>query len=145
MITVRTRTKFHLGRKGTIILCSFLGIVFLLVGINLLSKSIKLSSDGISVQAQVTDVKTSRIGKNTYYTPEIRFTTPDGETVKVQLDKTTRAPAYSVGNKVGIIYSQDNPQKVLVDSFFNKYGFPVIFIMAGVITLLVAVLRVIRR
>ena len=144
MITVKTRTKFHLGRRGTIILCFLLGIALLLAGISLLSKSIEITNNGISVEAQVTNIKTNRIGKKTNYIPEIRFTTPKGETVNVQLEKSTRPPAYSVGDKVSIIYSQDNPKEVLVDSIFNKYGFPIIFIAAGIISLLVGVLEVIR-
>lgn len=145
MITVKTKTKFHLSRRGTIILCSLLGIMLLLVGANLFSKTVKITNSGISVEAQVTNIKTSRIGKKTNYTPEIRFTTSKGETINVQLDKTTRPPAYSVGDKVSIIYSQDDPKEVLVDSIFNKYGFPIIFIAGGIICLLVGVFKVIRR
>jgi NADH:ubiquinone oxidoreductase subunit 6 (subunit J) len=145
MITVRTRTKFHLGRRGTIILCAILGIVLLLAGINLLSRSIKITNNGISVEAQVTNVKTKRIGRKTSYTPEIRFTTSRGETVNVQLQKSTGSPAYSVGDKVSIIYSQDDPKKVLVDTVFNKYGFPIIFMATGIISLLIGVLKIIRK
>lgn len=145
MATVRTRIKIHLGRKGTIILCSLLGIALLLAGISLLSKSIKMINDGISAEAQVINVKTNRIGRKTNYTPEIRFATSEGETVNAQLDKTTGSPAYSIGDKVSIIYSQDDPKEVLVDSIFNKYGFPIIFIAAGALSLLIGVLKAIMR
>jgi hypothetical protein len=136
MITVKTKTKFHLGRRGTIILCSLLGIALLLVGINLLSKSIEIINNGISVEAQVINIKTNRIGKKISYTPEIRFITQEGETVNAQLEKSTGHPFYSVGDKVSIIYSQDDPKEVLVDSVFHKYGFPIIFIAASIISLL---------
>lgn len=141
MVTVKTRTKLHLGRRGTIILCSLLGIVLLLVGANLLSKTVKVTSNGISAEAQVTNIKINRICKKTNYTPEIKFTTTNGKTVNVQLEKSTGSPAYSVGDKVSIIYSQDDPKEVLVDSFFSKYGFPIVFIVAGIISLLAGVLK----
>ncbi|MGE5614980.1 MAG: DUF3592 domain-containing protein [Bacillota bacterium] len=142
---IRTRTGIHLGRKGTFFLCLLLGIALLLAGIGLLSRTNRIINNGISVEAQVTNVKVSRSGKNTYYTPEIRFATSEGKTVNTTLNKTTGSPAYSVGDKVRIIYSKDNPNDILVDSFFNKYGFPVIFIMAGFIVLIVGFLQVFRR
>lgn len=145
MATIRTRARIHLGRKGTILLCLLLGIALLLVGISLLSKSKRIINNGISVEAQVINVKVNRIGKNTYYTPEIRFTTLKGETANAKLDKTSKSPAYSSGDKVGIIYSKDDPNEILVDSFFNKYGFPTIFIVVGAISLLIGLLKIIRR
>jgi|LSQX01.2.fsa_nt_gb hypothetical protein len=132
---VKTRTKLHLGRRVTTILCFLLVIALLLAGINLLFRSIEITSNGISVEAEVINIKTKRIGQKISYTPEISFTTQRGENVRVQLAKSTNYPVYSIGDKVGIIYSQVDPKEVLVDSIFNKYGFPMIFIVVGVLCL----------
>jgi len=142
---IRTRTKIHLGRKGTVLLCFLLGIAFLLIGISVLSRSKRIINNGISVEAQVVNVKVSRMSKKTYYEPEIGFTSLNGETIHAKLGKTSGSPAYSAGDKVKIIYSKDNPNEIIVDSFFSKYGFPVIFIAAGALLLLIGLSKAIRR
>jgi hypothetical protein len=145
MATIRTRTRVHLGRKGTILVCLLLGIVFLLIGISVLSRNNKIINNGVSVEAQVVNVNVNRMNKKTYYEPEIRFATVNGETVNAKLNETSGSSPYSVGDKVKIIYSKDNPNKIIVDSFFSKYGFPVIFITAGALLIIIGLLKVIRR
>ncbi|NLG88069.1 MAG: DUF3592 domain-containing protein [Clostridiaceae bacterium] len=144
MVTVRTTTKVHLGRRGTIILCSLLGILLLIIGISLMSRSVKFSNRGVSVEARVSDIKVSKSSKSTSYTPHVTFDTLDGETVSVSLNVryTNRSP-YSVGDKVKIIYLQEDPTTVIMDSFFSKYGLPVIFILAGIVCLFIGAVRLI--
>jgi len=144
MVRVRTRTQVHLGRKGTIMLCSFLGIILLLIGISMMSRTVKFSNRGVSVETKVSDIKVSKSSKSTSYTPHVTFDTLDGETVSVSLNvKYTNRSPYSVGDKVKIIYLQEDPKTVVIDSFFSKYAFPVIFIAAGIICLFVGVVKII--
>ncbi|NLM28347.1 MAG: DUF3592 domain-containing protein [Clostridiaceae bacterium] len=144
MVRVTTRTKFHLGRRGTIVLCAILGIALILIGIGLLSRSAKFSNKGVSVEAKVSDIKVSKSSKSTTYTPHVTFDTLDGKTVSVSLNvKSTNRSSYSVGDKVKIIYLQEDPTTVIMDSFFNKYGFPVLFIMGGILCLFLGVKRII--
>lgn len=143
MVRVRTRTQVHLGRRGTIILCSFLGVILLLIGISLMSKTIKMTNRGITVEAQVSNIKVSRTSKTTSYTPEVKFKTLTGDTVSVSLNKYTGRSPYSVGDNVSIIYLQDDPKTIILDSFFNKYGFPVIFIVVGILCLFIGAVKII--
>ncbi|HEY8500086.1 MAG TPA: DUF3592 domain-containing protein [Clostridia bacterium] len=142
MVRIRTRTRYNLGPKGTIILFSLFGILFLIIGISMLSKTVKMANRGISVAAQVSNVKVSKSSNSTSYTPEVTFKTLAGDTVSVTLNKSTNRPAHSVGDKVNIIYLEDDPKTIIVDSFFDKYGFPIIFIVAGIICLFIGVGRI---
>lgn len=140
-----TRTKFHLGRRGSIIMFFLVGVLFLAVGIYLLSNTARMSSNGLSTQAEVVNIKaTHNSKKKIEYTPEIRFTTAEGERVNTKLDKTTRPPAYSVGDEVKIIYTKDKPTDILVDSVFNRYAFPALFVILGIVSLFAGVFEVIR-
>lgn len=124
MVRVRTRTKFHLGRRGTIVLLFLLGISLLAIGTGLLSRFVKLTNRGVSVEAQVTDIKVTRIAKTTKYIPRISFETLEGETVSIELGiNYTSPPSFSKGDKIKIIYLQDDPKTVIMDSFFDNTAF----------------------
>jgi len=144
MVTIRTRTKFNLGRRGSVILFLLMGILFLAMGAYSLSNTIRIINNGISVEAQVTNIKTKRSSNKTYYTPEIKFTTNKGEVVNTMLDISSSSRDYSVGDRISIIYSKDAPKDVILDTAFNKYGFPIILIGAGVISLILCALTIFR-
>ena len=53
--------------------------------------------------------------------------------------------AYKVGDKINIIYSGPDPKNFIFDKFFDKYGFPVIFIFAGALCLFLEILITVRK
>jgi hypothetical protein len=55
----------------------------------------------------------------------------DGETYECEGSISSSPPAYSVGQKVSVLYRPDEPQKALIGSFVDRWLLPLVFGGAG--------------
>jgi hypothetical protein len=127
------------GKKNTvfaIVIMIIMGVVFLTAGIYTLSSRINLSKNGISAVGRVVKVNRHHSSKNTTYRPVVEFTTSSGEKIQVEYPNGTNPPKYSVGDRVTVRYLENNPKNFLIDSTFEVYIFPIIFISIGALIIL---------
>lgn len=143
------RTVYLTGRKGMVISVIFLmliGAVFSIIGVVSLSNNLDLKKSGISAQGTVIDLERHSGSKGkSIYSPEIEFTTAGGETLRIVYSGGSNPPAYSIGEKVNIVYSKDNPEDIVIDSIFEIYGFPIIAALAGAVVFFAGIAIGIRR
>lgn len=143
------------GRKADIIgviLFLVIGSVFVLIGLEALSSNINLVKSGLTAEGRVTDVikhysqsTSSKKKASVTYRPEIEFTTSAGEIIRIEYHTGTNPPKYKTGQKINIIYASNDPTNILIDSGFEIYFFPVIFISLGGIAVIAGLAIIIGR
>lgn len=77
------------------------------------------------------------------YSPVIEFTA-GGQTYSFESDNASDPPAYDVGEQVPVLYNPANPETAQIDSFFERWLFPIIIIPAMIIAALVVTFFMIR-
>lgn len=111
------------------------GIGFLLFGFHELSNGLELTRYGLRTEGTVIDLEKSGSGKKSTYMPEIEFTTDTGQKVTYVYRSGSNPPAYSIGQRVNIIYSKDNPENFIIGTN-SSFVFPIVLILAGAVLVL---------
>ena len=70
------------------------------------------------------------------YSPVIEFTAR-GQTYSFESDNASDPPAYSVGEEVPILYDPASPETAQINSFFERWVFPIIIISAMIFAALI--------
>jgi hypothetical protein len=120
------------------------GAGFLFFGFHELSNGMELVRSGLKTEGMVVGLERSGLGKKSTYMPEIEFITDTGQTVTCTYSLGSNPPAYSVGQRVNIIYSKDDPENFIIDSNLS-FVFPLILILAGVLFVLCAIAVIAKR
>lgn len=131
---------------GLILLCiaSYMGYS----KYNFLKNAITTKATIISYKT-TTDTETKKNGnkrstkKTTYYYPIFEF--KDNQNRLTQVESNVgqgNSKPYSVGSKVEIVYSKENPQEAKINSFLNQWlfttivgGLSLLFLMIGFVSL----------
>jgi hypothetical protein len=66
------------------------------------------------------------------YSPVIEFVA-GGQTFTFESGNASDPPAYDVGEKVRVLYDPANPETAQIDSFFERWLFPIIIIPAMIL------------
>jgi len=142
-IRIQTRMNFWFG----FIFLLIMSVLFSLIGISFLSSNMDMVKNGTYAKATVIELVKHTSSKSTTYYPVIEYKTSTGELIRTQSSSGTGSNpnAYKAGDKINIIYSKSDPNKFIFDKFFNKYGFPVIFIFAGILCLLLEINLTVRK
>lgn len=113
-------------------------LVFIGVGSWLLNSNLKVAANGVETTGTVTDIKikSNSDGGDSYF-PIVQFTLEDGESYTHQLKQSSSSGAYRVGDPILLIYEKGNKETVRINSVFWLYGFPSIFIGAGVLFIVI--------
>jgi hypothetical protein len=116
-------------------------IIPLIVGVTLWQKGISLIRNGIKTEGIVfkNNFKGSINNKSGMYLPVVRFLTEKQEWITKELD-IGQYPALEEGKKIRLIYNQENPEEVEIDSVFRLEILPRIFVAIGVIMLILGLL-----
>ena len=144
MAGMRARTGVRSFWFGFVVLL-VVGGAFSLVGASLLSSNLKVVRGGTYTRATVVDVVKHTSSRSTTYAAVIEYATPTGERIRGESPTGSNSQAYRAGDTVGVLYLQSDPHTFLLDKFSDKYGFPAIFLLAGVLCLLIDVVQVARR
>jgi hypothetical protein len=144
MVHLRARTGIKSFWFGSILLL-VVGGAFSLIGASLLSSNLDVVRSGTSAKATVVDMVKHTRSRSTTYNVVIEYATSTGERIRSESPVGSNSHAYRAGDVVDILYSKSNPRTFLFDKFSDKYGFPAIFLLAGVLCLLIDVLQVARR
>jgi hypothetical protein len=100
---------------GAPIILLWVGLVFLGVGGGLTYHQFIFKMDALQAPGEVTSLSESCDDDGCYYSPVVRFTTDDGETIIHHSNFSSYPPAYKVGETVSIFYKSENPEKAIID------------------------------
>ena len=107
--------------------------VFIGIGVWLLTSNSNLIEHGISADGIISTLvqKTDSEGGRTWY-PVVEFTTNNGKQFSKEMTFGSSPPAYNTGDAVEVLYYAGNPDSAVINSYFQMYVFPWIFIGVGI-------------
>jgi hypothetical protein len=108
------------------------GIAATFVGFYLISDTVGLLNRSLKATATVTELKYNSDG---LASPVLQFSNDQGFIVTTKLNEAQKPPAYAVGDKVEIIYDENNPNNVRVNSLFGIWLAPTLMSILGVVFL----------
>ncbi len=107
-----------------------LGVLVTLGGFYLVYDTVGLLNRSLKATATVTELKYNSNGQ-AY--PVLQFTSNSGGTVTTRLNEAQKPPAYSVGDRVEIIYDLNNLSNVRVNSVFGIWLAPALMTLLGMV------------
>lgn len=112
-------------------------------GIAILVRNLYIIRDGTRTIARIVSFNEKCVsqdeGPSTLQrTPVAEFIDNEGKKVWTEVGKTR----WEIGDSVDIIYSNKDPSKVIIQSFFQIYIIPLIFIAIGIFSLIFFLLPV---
>lgn len=133
-----------------IVLRLFVPTLFMIIGIMLLFKgyehgikSYKLERDSVSASGEIVKVipyLSKKAGKSSaiQYFPDVKYTTASGQETTFRSQVTSRADHYKPGDKVRVLYKNDDPQDAVIGSFSALWAIAIIFGSGGLLVMLFA-------
>ena len=120
-----------------------IGLMLLLKGYEHGNKSYELVRGSVSASGEIVKVVpylSQKAGKSSalQYFPDVKYTTSKGEEISFRSQVTSRADHYKPGNKVKVLYKEDNPKDALIGSFSAIWAIALIFGSGGVLVVLFA-------
>lgn len=104
----------------------FMGAIFGLFGIGFGIYSASFSFNTMKVPGTVV-----RMVGTTQQSPVVEYQVA-GKTLTYHSSLSSSPPAYVVGDQVTMLYHPDDPRKAQIDSFGERWLFPVVFTLVGV-------------
>ena len=114
-------------------------------GFFMLNKSRILMRDGIRVSAKVVANNRSCDGEGCSYNAVLELIHTDGSIKRIEDSMSSNPASFDVGERVFVYYNTEYPDTLLVDTFFRKFGFSLIFIVPGVLAFLFAIKYIIGK
>ncbi|MFK7936536.1 MAG: DUF3592 domain-containing protein [Saprospiraceae bacterium] len=114
-----------------IIFTVFIGLGLFLLTTNVIRQLTWEKATGI-----VREVKERKDDRNQFY-PLVEFKTNTGAVVAVAIKQSSNRFHYQVGEQIPIIYPVANFKKAKINSSGWVYGFPLIFIILGIIGMMI--------
>ena len=125
------------------LLMLLIGIVFLSFGYRHWHHSYQLLQSSSVSEGEIISIDpfmSSAAGKSSslQYFPKVTFTTAAGAQIEFQSTVTRRADHYKQGDRVRVLYQQDNPQTAVIGSFNDLWMLALIFTISGVMVMLLS-------
>lgn len=127
---------------------SIVGVALLLGAVSSYKNTNGFLKEAVPATGTVVDFVRNRGADSITYSPVIQFLSKDGQQVEFTSSVGSSRPAYSVNDRVEVLYSSLNAEKVKVNSFFELWGAFLImlvmggaFLFIGVLVFLIARLR----
>jgi hypothetical protein len=133
-----------------IILRLFVPTLFMVIGILLLLKgyehgykSYERERGSASASGEIVKIVpylSKKPGKSSaiQYFPDVKYTTAEGKEATFRSQVTSRADHYKPGDKVRVLYKDDNPQDAVIGSFSALWALALIFGSGGLLVMLFA-------
>jgi hypothetical protein len=115
-------------------------VIFLAVGLACLLgaaaahlQRLDFERHAVRVEARVVSLlqRRSNHGSSPVYAPVFRFTTGDGQVVRVSSSSAANPPAYEVGQVVPLLYDPEHPQRAEEITFSSRYLAPLLLLGLG--------------
>lgn len=110
------------------LLMALLGTVFLGVGYYTGRKTLDFRANGATTEGEVVRM----IRKDKSSKPEVKYAV-NGIDYYVTGEISSKPPAFHVGERVEILYKPDKPDDAVINSFSERWLFPIIFGGIGVV------------
>lgn len=110
------------------------GVIIIAFGFDHLIRSVNMQCSWLHAEGTVVRLegRTSGTRHGSTWAPVFQFTTPDdGQAHTVTSRVASSPPAYSVGESVRVLYSTEDPQDAIINSFFQLYLTPIFLIIFG--------------
>lgn len=129
--------------KTLLIVCLGFGSIFALVAAGLTIYEVRFAAHSQRAEAEVIRIR-ERAGEKggVLYSPEVRFSTPEGKSVSLVSRVSSSSSPYSVGQKVEVLYDPLRPERAVIDSFTERWFvtlfisfFAALFLPIGLIVL----------
>ena len=127
------------------ILLLIIGLAFLIGGIILLSKNLKLSKKGVSMAAEIIEVikkretNTDSEGYTTtqdMYYPIYKYEYKGVEYENKSNVGVSNKRKFNVGNTLNIVFMDESPEKAKVKNFLSMWLTPGVLIVVGVVVII---------
>lgn len=116
------------------------GILFVAVGLYLDHLAREFIKNSLRAKGEVIELK-ARPGDSWSKAPVVKFNTENDREIVFQSNNYSRPPAFEVGEKVGVLYTPDDPKaSARVDTFFSTRGVPMILYILGVFFIILGVI-----
>lgn len=120
--------------KKIFILVLVIGVLASITGMYQFYSTIGLLNRSLTATATVVELVYNNEGQAS---PILQYTCNTGSTVTTSLNIAQKPPAYSVGDKVEIIYDTNNSNNVRVNSFFGIWLTPILLTFLGIVFVLI--------
>ena len=106
------------------------GVVFVAFSAWRLVDTLRFGAAATRADGVVTSFNTHTHSRGSY--PMVRFQVGE-QTVEIEGQTGTSPPAYSIGEKVKVLYPAGKPEQGQIDSFVERFMIPLVFGGAGLI------------
>lgn len=109
------------------------GTLFLAIGLLLLVREIRFGHTAMSANGTIAEVLVTDTGDGPTYTPVVEFTAVGDQTVRFTGLATNPRPVQ--GQSVPVLYRRDEIGDARIDSFVQRWLFPVVFSLVGLVAI----------
>jgi len=116
----------------------WIGNIFFVVGLALLTGAWLITRDtvdllniGVPAQGIVINLVESRDSDGSTYAPLVEVTSREHGVFRFKSSLSSNPPSFSVGEKVDVIVDPDDKDRVIINSFGQKWFMPAIFTFIG--------------
>ena len=106
------------------------GFIFFAAGIYSLNEKMEFFKHTIEAEGTIIDIE-SRSGKNVTYHPVVTFQAKNGNSYT--FTSTSSSNDFTKGQKLKIMYKEENPQMARINSFKERWGLPLAFLISGMV------------
>ena len=106
-------------------------LVFAVLGANLGYKYLSLTSSGIYVDAVVVRNEASSDSDGTTYNAVVEFRDHSGLLWELRDNVGGGSPAFQKGERVGVYYDAEDPERFVIEAFWHYMGIALIFFTVG--------------
>ena len=139
MVTATVYTHTSVSYPPLQIAIAFvIGGFLLFFGIKKISSWRKLKEFGVKAEGVVFRLEQSNNARDQTYYPVIRFLTAEKEWITKRYDGATTSGKYKEGDKVNILYNNDDAENFIIDDKINMLAGPIL-IGLGIVFILYAI------
>ena len=99
------------------------GLIFAAAFATFTYRSMEIVWEGATATGEITGMQTVSGYRGQSHLPVVRFNAADGTQRVFWQRPGGRRGAYSIGEKVTVLYLPDDPGRAIIDSFWGRYGF----------------------
>ncbi len=107
-------------------------VIFFIIGFVVRQETAQFLERAVRVEGEVIALEETRDDEGkVLYKPVVAFVTHQGERIEAVAGSAANPPAHRIGERVAIYYDPASPEQVKLDSFFELWLFPVVFLVLG--------------
>ncbi|MEQ4986311.1 DUF3592 domain-containing protein [Proteus vulgaris] len=102
---------------------AIIGVIIFIITLFVIKSELHLVRNGIETTGIVIDQNMSKSSsERSIYHPIIQFTTNDNREITFRSLEGSNPPRFHLGEKISVIYLQNDPQRATINNFLGLYG-----------------------